>query len=403
MSKPRFAFVMAVAVMAGAAAVQAGTLPQGPSAGDQDLSPFYRWSAALPRSPGVLLRQEPMPTNLVPAHAALAVRILYTSTDGRWNSGILPVSGALYLPKGTAPAGGWPLVVWAHGTLGVADSCAPSWAGANERDRAYVDRWLAAGFAVAAPDYQGLGGPGPHPYTNWKAEGQSTLDSAKTAFSMGLPLANQVVITGQSQGSGASLGAARLAAGYAPQLKVKGAIATAVLTAFPEAKGEPVLPSPESAPHFRVYRMIGGGMPDGSPAAETFLTAKGRVLLESARVGCAPRVVAEREGITLDNAFTESHEAFDKRMGNVGAQTPFKVKFPLMLGTGLADEAIAPERQRRAVLALCKSGNTVVWKRYPKANHGGTLTESFDDAERFARSLLSGGTMTSECKALQAE
>lgn len=31
----------------------------------------------------------------------------------------------LFVPHGTATAGGWPLVVWIHGTTGVADGCAP--------------------------------------------------------------------------------------------------------------------------------------------------------------------------------------------------------------------------------------------------------------------------------------
>jgi hypothetical protein len=32
----------------------------------------------------------------------------------------------LFTPKTVPPAKGWPIVVWAHGTTGVADICAPS-------------------------------------------------------------------------------------------------------------------------------------------------------------------------------------------------------------------------------------------------------------------------------------
>mgnify|MGYP003489179041 FL=1 len=32
----------------------------------------------------------------------------------------------VFTPKGTPPIGGWPIVVWAHGTVGAADKCAPS-------------------------------------------------------------------------------------------------------------------------------------------------------------------------------------------------------------------------------------------------------------------------------------
>jgi hypothetical protein len=82
------------------------------------LSPFYRWTDALPEKPGLMLRQEGLPDQPEIVAAATARRILYTSVDSRWRSGIIPVSGTLYLPKRAAPQGGWPLVAWAHGTLG---------------------------------------------------------------------------------------------------------------------------------------------------------------------------------------------------------------------------------------------------------------------------------------------
>ena len=40
--------------------------------------------------------------------------------------GTVAVSGTVAVPKGKAPKGGWPVVSWAHGTIGIADACAPS-------------------------------------------------------------------------------------------------------------------------------------------------------------------------------------------------------------------------------------------------------------------------------------
>jgi len=377
-----------------------GVLPTGPAVGDQDISPFYRWSQALPPAPGQLLREEAIPPANTPQHAGKAVRILYTSQDVRWHSGIIPVSGALYLPKGEAPANGWNLIVWAHGTLGVADSCAPSWAGANERDRDYIDRWLEKGYAVVAPDYQGLGGPGPHAYTIWESEGRSILDAARTALHMDSRIANRVVITGQSQGSGASIGAARLVATYAPDINVRGAIATALLPYFEDATQPQDKASPGGSPHILIYRLIGGNLPDGSPPPEHYLTEKGRIVLEAARSGCAARMVAEREGITASDAFSPSPDAVEAAVGPPGQMSPFKVTFPLMLGTGLADEAIPPQRQELAVHAMCRSGNTVIWKRYPGVHHSDTLPASFEDAEAFARNVLNGQSVASDCNGL---
>lgn len=388
---------LALAVTPQVAASIGSALPTGEAVGDQDIGAFYRWNGAMPTAPGRILRQERLPAELVPAHAGTARRILYSSTDGRWNSGVLPVSGALFLPQGPAPRGGWNLVVWAHGTLGMSDVCAPSWAGMNERDRNYVDRWLERGYAVVAPDYQGLGGPGPHPYSLPLAEGLSVLDAARAALRVDRRIANRVVITGQSQGSGATLGAARLAGSYAPELDVRGVIATALISSFPQATPVGNRMPGGGAPYYLVYRMLGGSMPDGAPPLSQLLTDKGQILLGAARSQCTPRVVSQQHEVTEDNAFTVPVAQIEEQMGPVGAfDAAFSTPFPLMLGTGLADELISAERQGLAVSALCGAGNRVVWRRYADARHSDTLTRSFDDAEEFARKVLTGAELVPE-------
>lgn len=390
--------VTATSLATGALASGTSSLPTGANVGDQDLSPFYRWSNGLPPSPGELLRKEALPAALTPLHAGSAVRILYTSEDFRWKSGIVPVSGALYLPRGDAEKGGWPLIVMAHGTVGMADSCAPSWAGPNARNKDYIDRWLAAGYAVVATDYQGLGGTGPEPYLNWQAEGRSVLDSARAALRADSRIANRMAITGQSQGSGASLGAARLADTYAPELKIKAAVATASVNYMPDPGTAPETVMPGAgAPHYVIYRMLGGGLPPGQSLNE-LLSAKGKLLLKSIQTECSPREAAERAGVTLHNAFTVPPEQINLMLGSAGYGEPFKVGFPIMIGTGLADELIPVPRQLTAVKALCEAGNTVAWKAFPNAQHGETLTRSFDEAATFVRSAMTGSHVEAVCK-----
>jgi Secretory lipase len=71
------------------------------------------------------------------------------------------------------------LPAWAHGTVGSADVCAPSWAGRSERDITYLNPWLDQGYAVVASDYQGLGTPGGHPCLTTRPEAYSVLDSVR--------------------------------------------------------------------------------------------------------------------------------------------------------------------------------------------------------------------------------
>src|SRR3954468_17348128 len=302
------AFLAACASAPPTGVLPTGVLPTGVIAGDRVLSPFYAWSGALPAKPGVMLRSEAMAPQPEFTAAATQQRILYTSTDARWNSGVLPVSGTLYLPKGEPPAGGWPLVAWGHGTLGVADVCAPSWTMPRPRDATYMNRWLEQGFAVVATDYQGLGGPGPHPYLFWEAEGRSILDSARAALAAHPGrIANALVITGQSQGSSSSIGASRIAASYAPELQLRATIATGVAPTFPDGpyKAPESAPNPNGPTRFTMLRLVGGGLPDGGPAAQNVVTEKGRPQLQIARETCVDdmRGYEQQNGLNMGNAF----------------------------------------------------------------------------------------------------
>jgi dienelactone hydrolase len=398
-------FLAAVAVLSLASAAVAedrpasSRLPTGPLYGDQELSPFYRWPSALPERPGVMLRDEAGPLNAEIVAAEAARRILYTSTDARWQAGIDPVSGTLHLPKGTPPDGGWPLVAWAHGTLGVADRCAPSWAAHKPRDAAYINKWLENGFAVVATDYQGLGGPGPHAYLNWESEGRSILDAVRAVLaSQPGKIANRVVVTGQSQGSGAALGATRIAPSYAPDVGLKATVATGVISTFPDAAHK-APPLTISSPVYAVLLMLGGALPDDAPAPDALVSEKGKALLAAGRESCGPDMaaLARREQIDFAAAFPNAPQDLAARLIRVVDMSPVRLPVPVMLGTGLADKLVPPKHQYGAVAALCAAGSPVVWKAYPGATHNGGVHASFSDALAFFRAALAGESIKSNC------
>ena len=98
-----------------------------PEQGDGRVSAFYTWTDEIPSTPGQMLRTEPLEARLGLNNAGQQVRILYSSTDGVDGKTPVVVSGEFFVPKGAPPAGGWPVLAWAHGTTGMADICAPSW------------------------------------------------------------------------------------------------------------------------------------------------------------------------------------------------------------------------------------------------------------------------------------
>jgi alpha-beta hydrolase superfamily lysophospholipase len=389
------AAVAVIGLFMAQARADVAALPTGPLVGDQELSPFYRWTAALPVRAGVMLREESIPLQAEMTSAGLGARVLYSSTDLRWHAGIVPVSGTLFLPNGEPPAGGWPLVAWAHGTLGVSDRCAASWSGHKPRDATYINRWLDSGFAVVATDYQGLGGPGPHPYLIWEAEARSVLDAVRAALSAHADkLAAKVFITGQSQGSGAALGATRIAPSYAPDVPLLATVATGVVSTFP---GSPYkAPTRINSPVYVTLSTLGGSLPDEAPSADALATDKGKMLLKATREGCTAemRALAEKDDITAANAYRDPIEA---RLTPETDMSVTRLPVPVMLGTGLADTTLVPRRQYGAVKAFCAGGSDLVWKTYPGATHNGGLNASFGDALAFFRDALAGRKPQSNC------
>lgn len=128
-------------------------------------------------------------------------------------------------PKATQPKDGYRVVVWEHGTVGVGDGCAPSKNTINPRFRILADTLLAAGYVIVAPDYEGLGTPGVHPYLNLSSEAKSALAAVKAAKEhYGTQLKGDWMSIGQSQGGHASLGTAEFANADA---SYKGAVAGA--------------------------------------------------------------------------------------------------------------------------------------------------------------------------------
>jgi pimeloyl-ACP methyl ester carboxylesterase len=150
--------------------------------------------------------------------------VLYRSTgvDGK----SVAVSGDVAIPRGKAPKAGWPVITWAHGTTGIADSCAPTRLD-RPAEPALLQQWLKRGYVVLRTDYQGLGTPGVHPYLNGAAEGRSVLDIVRAARKLDRRIGAKVVIAGHSQGGHAALWAADLAPKYTRELKIRGTVAFA--------------------------------------------------------------------------------------------------------------------------------------------------------------------------------
>lgn len=361
---------------------------------------FYTYSEAVPDTAGKLLRVAPLPAPLGLPAAGQQFRILYTSTDGHKGSGQLVTSGAVFYPQGTAPAGGWPIIAWAHGTVGVADACAPSRNPRSERDAKYLDAWLRQGFVVVATDYQGLGTEGPHLYLNTRAEAYAVLDSVRAVLGGMKDVSNRVILLGQSQGGGAAFATAGYASGYAPDVKVLGTVATGTpdLAHAGPSPYKPDQVNPTLAYAFYIGLTVQAM--DPSIRSDQFYTARALPVYAKAATTCLGPLENDIEAAGLTNANTLLPTATKLAFGVLGKSllySTYDLQQPLFMGTGGADMDVSTAQQLALGQDACNAGTLVQQHVYPGLSHSQTVNTSLKDSVPFVKSLLAGQPVASTC------
>jgi dienelactone hydrolase len=314
----------------------------------------------------------------------------------------IAVSGLVVAPDEPAPAGGFPVISWAHGTTGLGDRCAPS------RDARPLDRgdptgplplppFWERGFVVAATDYEGLGTPGRHPYLVGGSEGRGVLDAIRAA--QRLPDAHagtSAFAVGISQGGHAALFAGELAGQYAPDIDLRGIVALAPGAELGHAAM--LLAGDETAVGLAVA--IGAGFEAAYPEARVadVLTPRARRELEVVDDGCIDDIVATfarpaSEVLDLQRILAPPWPALLEE--NTPGRHPTAA--PIFVGQGTADALVIPELTDLLVERLCATGDRVTYRRYPGAGHGGVASAAAGDVDAWIHARLAGEPAEDDC------
>ena len=224
----------------------------------EPVDPFYQVGATdLVGEHGDVIRVRTMSGPAALESAAACELVIYQST--RVSDGApIGVSGVIAIPKGNPPTGGWPVVSWSHGTVGVADRGAPSLDSEelgdvgdptdppmtvhrkiNAAPHGLLNEFLNRGWAVVMTDYEGLGTRGPHPYLFGTSEARGVLDIVRAARGLHNReratgqeiISRRFVIVGHSQGGQAALFAAHLAPTWTAELTLLAVAAIAPASA----------------------------------------------------------------------------------------------------------------------------------------------------------------------------
>lgn len=286
---------------------------------------FYEAPATLPANNGDVIRSEKMTFLLDPLDTSSLVkqswRIMYKTTNRAGKA--IAVTGTVLVPNSPwVGLGTRPVIGYAPGTQGMADRCAPSrvYSELVEYESIGIEPLLARGYAVAVPDYEGLGTAGIHTYMDRVSQGRATLDVVRAAQRLtgtGLSSSSRVGLQGYSQGGGAAASAAELASTYAPELKIKGAVVGAV-PADLQKVAENLDGSLFAAFGFFAVRGITASYGLDS-ALSMFLNEKGVQALQDVEQDCVFNL--------FDSAFTKSTELTQdgRSLAEIMKEVPFSM------------------------------------------------------------------------------
>lgn len=350
---------------------------------------------------GEVVDVAPLPEPLwIPETTGSAYRLTYRTTDAQGRSVLS--TGAVFLPKGTPPAEGWPVVSWAHGTVGLADACAPSLHPRSARDAGYLATWMREGYAVVASDYAGLGTPGLMAYLDGRSTAANITDMVLAARSAtaGLQpherLDDKWVVIGQSQGAGAAVQAAR----YATEdggglLDYRGAVGTgtpAHIERIVEYVGPtyPPAPLPGALNAYVIYILAGFRSAHPELDIDSILTATGRKYLALAETECLSSMVQKSLLVPIGTFFSRQASTlpgFRDALVDYLAMPESGFDRPFFLGHGVLDTDVPIFVTQPWVAKLQKNGEPVTWKTY-LTNHSGTMAASLPDTLPFVRALL---------------
>lgn len=403
-----------VALLTGLAVGSLTLGPLVPSASAAVVEPprpaFYEAPATLPAANGAVIRSEKMTFLLDPLDATSLVRnaqrVLYRTTNRTGRA--IAVSGTVLVP--TTPwigPGTRPVIGYAPGTQGMADRCAPSrlFSEGIEYEGLGIEGLLLRGYAVAMPDYEGLGTAGVHTYMDRVSQGRATLDVVRAAQRLagtGLSSTSPVGIMGYSQGGGAAASAAELAATYAPELRVKGAVVGAVPADLAQVATSLDGGLYSAFAYFALRGLAASYDIDLSP----YLNARGRETSDRVETECVFDL--------LNHAFVKSStlSANGQPMSTLMQAEPFrsiveaqrigtiKPAFPVLVTHSALDDVIPFAVGKQMARSWCARGANVRFSANLVPTHVGGIVPQTAEALPFFEARFAGLPQLGNCWAL---
>lgn len=342
-------------------------------------------------------------------------------------------SAALYIPE-RRRADPSPLVVLGHGSVGMADQCAPSLEdpdGFNKDWRVLVYTYAADGWVAILPDNPGLGTPGTSAWLYSVDEGHALLDATRAARKLFKQeaLTDKNALIGHSAGGHAVLSAHAFAADYGHEGSLEtvvsfspfwysagvwGALASDLTASLANAQ-RMSLSMQYFMGHLAVY--------EGEDSVlDAFLPEKREPAREMMEAGCWREVTSEEQGppsIGVEQGPDLFLPEYVVEVGNCGladicetdlAQTwrerwvadrpPPDTAIPIYNWTGGLDDFVTPDFQQCGLDRLEAQGANLTACVEPDADHTSVIPRSADWVRQHLEAVLLGGEAPEPCVTL---
>ncbi|WP_169590905.1 lipase family protein [Antrihabitans stalactiti] len=373
-----------------------------------DSKPRLELSTPLPAIAANVLAQrgtivESKPAQLpddVMAKIGQASTVVYRSVSG-YDGKASEVAGTVFVPKGSPPDGGWPVIAYAHVTTGTTVDCGPSLSADLRGTASSIAPIVESGFAVAMTDYQGLGHPGGHPYLEPKTAAFDVIDSVRALRNVYPNVSTRWLAFGSSQGGQAAWAANEYAADYGTGLDFLGSISIAPPADF---TGYAVAAESETLTPGQILFMplIIAGLQVVHPDLQPSDYLRGVALNDQlALTSCTTPEAANKKALfgELNSAQVRpsSKEAADRLVGWLkdSALPQRRASGPMFVVNGSLDDVVLPAWVSSAVSRACEAGDTIIHREI--ADRGHTDVDGGEEMYAWIRDRFTGAEAPSNC------
>jgi pimeloyl-ACP methyl ester carboxylesterase len=368
---------------------------------------FYDIPAPLPEgAPGTPIRQRALEGTMALPSAARNHLVMYLSRDPAGEP--VAVTGTVSVPPGTPPEGGWPVVVWTHGTTGLAAVCGPSRDDAEGPEHEYIevirgllDQVVASGHAVVATDYQGLGTGGFHPFLQGVPNGWNALDMLRAGRAVEPDIGTRLAVMGHSQGGQADLFTASLAPGDLEGYELVGTVAMAPGSQIADRldlvmKSDTV----ELSLPYVTYTLISYSTTHPEIDLSRILAPEAIAAIPELYDQCMTHALTQgfwSTAIAKDQFVAEPQ--LDAFLDVAARNEPgtLEIAVPALIIQGDRDTTVFPSATDRLAQQLCDGGNDLEYHVAAGADHDGAMSEGGAKALAWLADRFAGLPSTPNC------